>query len=470
MANIKGILGRIPPTAALSAALLAVLIFPSCAVEEQAVHDLPESEHGEDGGTDIVDVSGLTDEEYNEMFGLREIDKYTVVDIGRFHDGIARFTVYVYDEGYYSTKAANEGFYDGYLLYGYMDIDGNVVIEPIYREAPEIIDGVAYVETYDGVNEYTRYIINARGESVVPDFHETAVRRGTPSEGMIWVETVEKKLSGNEYTMSYYNEDGLAFEIVNAEPHSFGYEALDFHDGLACLEEDGIFRLVDKDGNILCFSIEGFDDMFGYRRGYVYSYYDVGVREFCGDLAEVYIYRKDQNNHISHQFAYAEIDFDNYLINKISLQEYNERKSSLEKAAPEKNAVRVLESLTNADIISCEMSFSEVDRTDIAVMRVMNKNYETFYTVLDYTNRKLLLEPTQSVILWNEKTKSALEFHDGVCKAFDPDSRLYGYIDVYGNWVIEPQYEKATDFSDGYAVVNGTTVINKENAVVFEIF
>ena len=152
------------------------------------------------------------------------------------------------------------------------------------------------------------------------------------------------------------------------------------------------------------------------------------------------------------------------------MQEYNERKSSLEKAAPEKNAVRVLESLTNADIISCEMSFSEVDRTDIAVMRVMNKNYETFYTVLDYTNRKLLLEPTQSVILWNEKTKSAPEFHDGVCKALDADSRMYGYIDVYGNWVIEPQYEKATDFSDGYAVVNGTTVINKENAVVFEIF
>lgn len=43
------------------------------------------------------------------------------------------------------------------------------------------------------------------------------------------------------------------------------------------------------------------------------------------------------------------------------------------------------------------------------------------------------------------------DFSDGL--AWMKKSDLYGYIDAYGNWVIEPTCESATDFSEGYAYV-----------------
>lgn len=44
-------------------------------------------------------------------------------------------------------------------------------------------------------------------------------------------------------------------------------------------------------------------------------------------------------------------------------------------------------------------------------------------------------------------------FSEGLCSARDPDSKLEGYINRMGNWVIEPQFHKAYDFRDGVAVV-----------------
>lgn len=43
---------------------------------------------------------------------------------------------------------------------------------------------------------------------------------------------------------------------------------------------------------------------------------------------------------------------------------------------------------------------------------------------------------------------------DGLAPCLDERTRLYGYVDISGSWVIPPQYASATYFSGGYAIVS----------------
>ena len=44
-------------------------------------------------------------------------------------------------------------------------------------------------------------------------------------------------------------------------------------------------------------------------------------------------------------------------------------------------------------------------------------------------------------------------FSEGVAPRQDPDTGLYGYVDQTGAWAVQPQWNYATGFSDGYAIV-----------------
>ncbi|MCL1817175.1 MAG: WG repeat-containing protein [Clostridiales bacterium] len=59
-------------------------------------------------------------------------------------------------------------------------------------------------------------------------------------------------------------------------------------------------------------------------------------------------------------------------------------------------------------------------------------------------------------------------FSDGVSSVMiDEDSMpLYGYMDLDGNWLIEPQYNWATDFINGKAVINQDTIIDKSGNIL----
>jgi len=44
-------------------------------------------------------------------------------------------------------------------------------------------------------------------------------------------------------------------------------------------------------------------------------------------------------------------------------------------------------------------------------------------------------------------------FNEGVCPWWDKESRLSGYVDAAGNWVVEPVFSQTRKFQNGYAVV-----------------
>ena len=111
---------------------------------------------------------------------------------------------------------------------------------------------------------------------------------------------------------------------------------------------------------------------------------------------------------------------------------------------------------------------------------MQNQNGVAFYSVID-ENGQILISPTKQYKLGNSYTEksgmvtltryNAYSFSAGLCKAKDSETGLFGFIDLQGNWVIEPQYKNVSDFSEygneAYAVVDDVTIINQKGEIIF---
>ncbi len=96
---------------------------------------------------------------------------------------------------------------------------------------------------------------------------------------------------------------------------------------------------------------------------------------------------------------------------------------------------------------------------------------------------ELLTEP---VFRWVEQEgnndEDYLDFHEGLCAVIDDTTGLCGYIDVNGNWAVQPLYKKVESFANGTAwvsqerpapfgeygrVINERKLISKTGEVLF---
>ena len=146
-----------------------------------------------------------------------ETPTYEMYSIGAFSDGLAPIATsagygFIDTNGNITIPPAYDevaDFYDGYARvckngkYGYIDKLGNPVIDLVYEDASAEFKEVTLV-TKDGVKQY----INREG-AVVYTATGTEVDFGEFSNGYFWVETLEKKLSGNVSILTYYNTNGI---------------------------------------------------------------------------------------------------------------------------------------------------------------------------------------------------------------------------------------------------------------------
>lgn len=130
--------------------------------------------------------------------------KYNVQKIGNFENGIAPFWVKVSS---YKSRA------------GFIDIKGDVLVEPIY----------AAISNYDynymrvtGDNGYC--IIDRKGDVKFEANKDGITDIGDVSQGYFWVETMEETLAGNVYTVHYYSAKDLAV-VATFEDTQAGYGA-----------------------------------------------------------------------------------------------------------------------------------------------------------------------------------------------------------------------------------------------------
>ena len=99
----------------------------------------------------------------------------------------------------------------------------------------------------------------------------------------------------------------------------------------------------------------------------------------------------------------------------------------------------------------------------LAAITLKNKDGNFFYTVVD-SKGNILFEPQKKIEFQATTSRydmDAFDFCKDLCPAKDAETGLWGYIDPYGNWKIQPQYDNAEPFSpDGYATVDYLTVID----------
>lgn len=497
----------------LTVFLVAALLFTSvgCDSEEPSENNLEDilneqygdvfSEYVEDNSQTVENAS---EEEHHDEETISEhaeepvdvepeITKYHVVDIGEFHDGLARVTVYIYDKGYWSSVASSAGYNDGYFLYGYMDIEGNLPIKPIYNSAPDKIDGIALVEIYEGVNQSRTDVIDVYGNSMLPIIGDlnAAVSYGEITNGTIWVKTVEKTIGGNINTITYYNETGKMFSFENADvvpyySNSDKNSYSNFYGKKTLLNINGVSRIIDNTGNIYEFEAVGYEDCLIPYWGEPYNFVDIGITKYdkYSDYVEVMIHMQRPGQNIYSERSYGKIDWENKTITCVEYDEYKDALVTYEEIA-ESYYDYTFESMTGVDVDIIDFAESAVNDEHFTTLCVRNKDYEYFYCIYKanvydenselIAEKKFIVDATQDIILSNYTprpyyNKSADEymysFNDGLCLAKEVASGLYGYLNTAGQWAIQPQYQKAGEFSEGYATVNGNTIIDTDGNIV----
>ncbi len=332
--------------------------------------------------------------------------------IESFSNGLAAFLIYESSGTYHW---GTSGSWNGDYYYGYIDIKGNVIVDPIYecnpnKAIPQF--GEKYVRVAD--LDDNEYIIDRKGKVQFQVGQNNVTAIGNVSNGYFWIETAEEDLSGKMYTVRYYSANDLSvvatFNNARATHEdmttSLPYRATLSDEGLGCL-------------------IMGSD----------HSYYDDEI--IYVDISEY------DSNFIPKT--------DNWDVDLNDIENFSEASYRYGYVSSDKNTLG-----------------------QIGTVVLVNSSGTQFYAIID--NRgNVLMKPQINITFpidtgWGASPSSDLKKYDfckDLCPAKDADSEMWGYIDPYGNWKIQPQYSSVTPFSsDGYATVNDKIIINTDGEVV----
>ena len=297
--------------------------------------------------------------------------------------------------------------------YGFIDKDGNIVIQPQFQGVSDFSENLA--EIYVGGKFSTAYIDRSGKIVIQPQFDVGSKF----SEGFAWVGFNKDKTEYKIGNRTYYNSGGS---------HSFNYDigfvdktgkyitepiftfAGDFAEGLAFVKtKDAKFGFIDKTGK---FAIQPKFDW---------------ADDFSEGLALVFVNGK-----------YGFIDKTGKLVIKPA---FTKAESFSEGLACVKIGGAVRNPLMRDGIIttkSTDVNFAYIDKTGKIVFKL--------------------------------KAGEAHSFSEGLAR-FEPfgDYR-HGFIDKAGKVVIQPQFSSSSDFSDGLANViiekGGFAWIDKKGSVV----
>ena len=479
----------------LSLALLMLLpAFAACTPESSdPVNTTVDSGSNKDPNTTTRPQAGENGSEGGPSDTQKEPSgEYKVLSISPFSEGLAVITT---DKGYGYMNTRGEvviapkysyacDFKDGWARVtdnsgknGYIDKSGNYVIEPKYDYVSDSFDKISQVQI-DGVDQY----INRNGDVLYTKTGKES-GMGAISNGYFWVETKEETLSGTVYTMTYYRYDGKTFVIEDAKhlnyKYTYGNISKEGHD-LSSINEWGYgivyindfdYKLIKIDENIteVLSGPQNKDTLSG-------NYFRIYNSKFKNDVVYVDFLtgniKEAQNNDAHQNYWFIDIGNNYYFIREgIGSLNYNsflvhndEFVLNLSTEVPEFSTANKI-----IGAAQCEYN----GKNYFAIL--LESSSRVTFTALIDEDGNVLISPqnkysfTASVKDGRYTTAYVMPpITDGIMRARSEENALYGYIDLAGNWVIQPQYDQATDFTeDGVAVVNGNTVINKNGDVIF---
>lgn len=330
---------------------------------------------------------------------------------------------------------------DSSELMGYININGEYIIEPQYYSAYGFdADGLARVEADNGmyglINTDGEYVIEPKYRNIYGSFDEyDMLYVGASEGGNGFIDREENWVIESKYiSINEFADNGLACmrkpTDETYETFLYGYidregnevipaqyeEAESFaSNGLAVVKKDSLYGYIDSTGKVVIDPIFQQAESFG-ENGLAYAQLsDDGVTGYIDATGEFSII-------INEKDVYSCTAFNKYGIAIISV-------AGVRKIINEQGQII---SDTNFNYIG------EFDENGIAVF--VQNDYEYGYINKD---GEIIIEPVYD---------SAETFCNGYARVTVDDK--IGYVDTNGNMIIEPQYDKATDFyADGYAIV-----------------
>ena len=354
---------------------------------------------------------------------------------------------------------------------GYIDTTGKEVIPCVYSSITSTMDTLAWVTTADGVEQ----MINIKGE-VIYTATGKEISKGHYQNGFFWVETKEEKISGNVFTMTYYNEKGeVAFSIENVRPADEELGGSNFDcDGYAIVQlKSGVNWWITSEGEIVNHTFTGFSNpSITQRQGNVYFLNDYPYY-VSSDKKTSFKIDLRRPRHLEKDYYYPLGD------STIKFKGINFLYDFSQGTQDSYLYFKSIEELGGASVMS--IAYQRINENDAFVLNLHSDSGVGFMAVVDF-NGNVLAEPVKAWIGDPIYQSQLIPFLIGysinpICagyiKAQDQDTKLFGYIDLTGNWVIPAQYESATDFfgegDSAVAVVNGDTLINRKGEVLFSI-
>ena len=350
-----------------------------------AGNTVPGGDPGNNGGNKVPG-GNKTPEVYSKYSNL--------LSIGQFHNGLASFSI----------RGEN------WSKYGYIDIHGNVVIEPIYY-VKQSASTAAYIPTFEmpyvllyssGGLSTKAVLLNRNGEELFAVGKNNVTGIGDPMNGYFWVESYEEDLSGKTYTVRYYRTTDMEVVATFEKMKAVQYSIVN---PFSTVDSTGKFELyVEKGGS----------------KKYNIADYDASFRPAV----------------------------DTWNVQVESLNSYKAAQGCWYHASDKNN-----------------------DLGQLATVVLQNKEGTYYYSIVD-SKGNVLMEPQQKVTfpVWAYREGDDIQeydFYRNLCPAQDASSGLWGYVDPYGQWKIQPQYLSATSFTDdGYAIVNDIVVINTDGETV----
>ena len=324
-----------------------------------------------------------------------------IVSIEPFHNGLAAFVIHVNDNTMHMSMTS--GYWEGSYYYGYIDTKGKVIIEPKYECSADFSEiqlfSYGCVKVKDG--EEREAIIDRTGAVRYRVGENQVSNIGKVAYGYFWVETETEKVSGNEYTVTYYRCGTDSDSIT--ESHVF----------------ENMQAIVDSS------NVSGYQSTLNEQYEYIVVT-DADKRYFG-------------QNDISYYHITGIPQKVNWTVDVSEIAEFGGAYCWYDTPKTSNN-----------------------EQGAVAAVVLRNDQGVFFYATVDQTG-KVLMQPRKDIAFQvaNERELVRFRFSCDLCPALDTQSGMWGYIDPYGNWVIDPQFDETEPFSeDGYATVNKTTVID----------
>ena len=334
-------------------------------------------------------------------------EKYkNLVRIEEFVNDRAAFVVFE-DDG--STHwGGGEPTYTGSYTYGYIDVKGNVVIEPKYMCSPRYSSASAFQFNYTKVSDDGKkdYIIDRDGNVKFETGKNGVNQIGKAENGYFWIEMVEEKVSGNEYSVKYYSAQDMK-EIATIDNVTAVSDNALWTELYSTINAEGKAIVEREDGTDVDINITKYDSSFKPEK-----------IELSFDLDKIGVY--------TNSYAAYDLSTANNELGQIA-------------------AVTLMNE-------QGEKFYSTIDSQGNVLMKPQND---------------IAFFKTSSPGGLQGNSNFSYAFCKNLCPALDRQTGLWGYIDPYGNWVIKAQYRYARPFSkDGYAIVDSSVIINTSGKVV----